>query len=210
MSRSADIHRRELPFCHPVVSDMPPSGAASFLAGRRSRRDDGHQAVLDSGCGEGRDSRFLLKQGMRVLSLDARERNLRVLSEMAAGEGVTPPCILADSVEGIPLASEAVDAVLDVWVLGSVILPHDGREGARRYLGEVHRILKPGGLFVTEFETPKPRRSPDELRTYLSGLLGRRFSIVTSEAATTDYASYVETPRRVDPTPALFAVASRE
>jgi len=213
VSKCAQVHREGLPFCHPVVGDPAPSEAARFVADELLPQTSRHPTVVDLGCGEGRDTVFLAREGCRVLAVDISERSLGVVTGKLEGLEQAPEachCIVADLVEGIPAENAMADAVLDVWVLGSVIIPHDGRQGARRYLAEVHRILKPGGLLVAQFETLKPRRSAEQLRGYVSRLLGKRFSVMRSVAMSADYREYVETPRPVGAIPALFVVAARE
>ena len=112
-------------------------------------------------------------------------------------------------VEQIPIEDAVVDAALDVWVLGSVILPHDGRTGAKQYLREVYRILKPGGFLVLQFETIKPRRSPDKTKEYLANLINSYFSITASEVISVDYVRYVDVPHRGKLNPAVFVVSCK-
>jgi ubiquinone/menaquinone biosynthesis C-methylase UbiE len=118
-------------------------------------------------------------------------------------------CLNVDLVGSIPVKDVTADAVSDAWVLGSVILSHDGVTGAKRYLGEIYRILRPGGLFVSEFETIKPRRSPKDLSKYLSKPLNGYFEIITSKATSADYCHFLKVPisHRIRPQSALFVVA---
>jgi SAM-dependent methyltransferase len=214
VSRSAGIHREALPYCHPIVAEFPPSRAARLLAQRYTGDVGKTRSIVDAGCGEGRDTQFLLAEGLRVIAVDASRRNLKVVSGAAAQAGIASSmfaCCLADLVQGIPVQSATVDAVLDVWVLGSVILHHDGRDGAKRYLAEVCRVLRPSGLFVCEFETLRPRRPPAKLEEYLSRLLGTAFQLVETKPILAEYVHYVQSPRQRSgqTSPALLAVASR-
>ncbi len=197
MSKSAEIHKQSLPYCHPVGRNLPPSKAARFIADLWPQQQRSQRRVVDAGCGEGRDSLLLLQAGLCVVALDASPRNLQAVSQKVS-EAQFPSdrftCHVVDLVEGIPLEDATADAVLDVWVLGSVILTHDGQAGAQRYLAEAHRILKPGGLFVCEFETFRPRRSGDKLRDYFANLVNGYFSIVQSEAIKADYLPYLKFP----------------
>jgi len=147
-----------------------------------------------------------------VIALDASDRNLAVVSEKVREAGVPRErfqCHRCDLVEGVPVGPAAADAVLDVWVLGSAIIPHDGRPGARRYLAELHRLMKPGGLLVMQFETLRPRRSPLQLRKYLSNLLGPRFEVQSTKAVRADYLDCFPQYRRPKQAPAILAVALR-
>lgn len=214
MSRSAEVHRESLPYCHPAVGELPPSRASRLLAGRCSGDRRAELTIVDAGCGEGRDTQFLLGQGLRVIAIDVSSRNLGLVLKAAVQARIASPtlaCLQADLVHGMPVRSATADAVLDVWVLGSVILRHDGRDGAKRYLSEVHRVLKPGGILVCEFETLKPRRPSSGLERYLSRLLGTAFRLVETEPISAEYVDYIRAPRARGhgSTPALLAVASR-
>jgi len=213
VSKSADVHERGLPYCHPLADDLAPSKAAQFVADAYRAVERRDRVVVDAGCGEGRDATFLLDKGFRVVGLDISHRNLEIVRRSPAvarapGRFVSHVVDLAE--ERIPLDDTAVDAVLDVWVLGSVILRHDGRSGAKHYLAEVHRILKPDGILASEFETLKPRRSSEGLQIYFRNLVQGFFSAVVSEPTSGDYALHFEGPVRGKLGPALFVVASKE
>ena len=135
------------------------------------------------------------------------------MSKRAEGKGFVQELldrVMTDIVLGIPIGDSSVDVILDVWLLGSVILRRDGRTGARRYLAEVHRILKPSGLLVLEFETLRPRRSADELSEYAAGLLGELFAVKLSKAIDADYYRHIDIAHRRGVHPALFLVAVKK
>jgi len=202
-----------LPFCHPIVEDLPPSKAARFIA-KALPHGVKRRIIIDAGCGEGRDTLFLLDKGFPVIALEISRKNLYKLSNKAKDARIPSErlhCLNVDLVGSIPFKDATIEAVSDVWVLGSVILPHDGVTGARKYLGEIYRILKPGGLFVSECETIKPRRSQRDLSKYLSKLLDGYFKIIKSRATTADYYHFLKVPisHRTRTQPALFVVAQK-
>ena len=215
MSKSAEIYRKNLPYYYPIVGDLPPSLAVRFLAGAFRKEDRARRTVVDAGCGEGRDTLFLLREGFRVIALDASEHNLRILCQKSLEAKIAPgrlECHIADLVEKIPIGDSEVDALLDVWVLGPIILRYDGRAGARRYLREVYRVLKPGGLFLSEFETLMPKLSSKELKKYFANLTKGFFSIIASESIKTDYIDYLglQSPYRVEENSAILAIALKD
>ena len=212
MSKSAEVHRFGLPYNHPMVGSLPASKAAEYVAQTCKARERRQRLVVDAGCGAGRNTVFLLEKGFRVVALDVSERNLGTVRRMAGaaravGKLKTHALDLVE--DRIPVEDGKAYAVLDVWVLGSVILRHDGRAGAKKYLKEVHRILKPGGLFVCEFETLKPRRCSKDLKAYCSNLVKGCFTVVSWEAMRADYAQHFEGRVRARPGPALFVVAQK-
>lgn len=215
MSKSAEIYRKNLPFYYPIVGDISPSRAARFLAKAFRKEDRSRLTVVDAGCGEGRDTLFLLKEGFRVIALDASERNLELLSQKSIEAKIAPgmlECRIADLAEKIPIGDSEVDALLDVWVLGPIILRYDGKAGAMRYLREVHRVLKPGGLFISEFEMLMPKLSSEELKKYFANLVKGFFSITTLESIEADYVHYLglQNLQRIEENSAILAITLRQ
>ncbi|MBS7608951.1 class I SAM-dependent methyltransferase [Candidatus Bathyarchaeota archaeon] len=215
MSKSAEIYRKNLPFYYPIVGDIPPSRAARFLAKAFRKEDRSRLTVVDAGCGEGRDTLFLLREGFHVIALDASERNLKVLSQKSIEANIASgmlECRIADLAKKIPIGDSEVDALLDVWVLGPIILRYDGKAGAIRYLKEVYRVLKLGGLFVSEFETLIPNLSSEELKKYFANLVKGFFSIITLESIETDYVHYlaIQNLHRIEENSAILAITQKE
>lgn len=93
--------------------------------------------VLDLGCGGGRDLAHFAGRGFRCIGLD---RDTELARRAAAHAGV--PVLQAD-VEALPLRDASFDAV---WAVG---LLHEMPSDARALvLGEISRVLKPGGLLL--------------------------------------------------------------
>jgi len=213
MSKSYEVHKQTFPYCHPSIKTLPPSRAAKFVVKTYPKRERSQQTIVDAGCGEGRDTLFLLGEGFHVVAIDASERNLDILYQKVVEARASPDMFsyhTVDLLEKIPIESATVDVVLDVWVLGSVILPHDGRTGAKQYLAEVYRILKPDGLFISEFETIRPRRSAGKLKEYFANLMKGHFSIIESKTISADYALYLDVPHQGKVNSALFVVACKQ
>lgn len=91
--------------------------------------------VLDIGCGAGAVSRQLQRPGRTVIGLDLSEEELTLAAQRDTG-----PWVLADG-RRLPFSGETFDAVTTSMGL-AVIWPVDA------LLGEIGRVLKPGGLFV--------------------------------------------------------------
>lgn len=218
MSKSAEVFSKQLPYVHRLTGELPPSKAARYLTEHLPRQDRPELTIVDSGCGEGRNSLFLVKEGFQIVALDASEKNLDVIRRKAteaqlAGDRLR--CIVADAVEEIPVADASCVSVLDVFTLGAAILHFDGPSGAERYLTEVHRVLRPWGVLALEFETWRPPRPPGELLTYLGGLLADRFVVEHWKAVPADYVEKMEVTPLIDPLElaprdVLFAVARRQ
>lgn len=97
--------------------------ALPTLTGRR---------VLDLGAGKGRFARHLDQQGARVVALDASSAMLH------AAHGLDRVQAAADR---LPFRDAAFDAVIAVEVIEHLA-------SLDAMLGEVHRVLRPGGMVV--------------------------------------------------------------
>jgi ubiquinone/menaquinone biosynthesis C-methylase UbiE len=101
-------------------------------------------AVLDLGCGLGRQAEEMIRRGYGVTGLDVSERLLR----SARQRGV--PVTSGDALR-LPFADDAFDVVYTIGVLHH--LPD--REAQRAACAEVHRVLKPGGRFLVHESNPR-------------------------------------------------------
>jgi SAM-dependent methyltransferase len=120
------------------------------LAGRLIRQGAfdvrGCKRILDAGCGNGRYSKFLLREAEPDAVLTAFDLSPQMLKRARArlpGERVTHA--VADLTR-LPYANETFNAVVCGWVLEHLPDPRPG-------LTELARILKPGGkllLMATE------------------------------------------------------------
>jgi SAM-dependent methyltransferase len=111
-------------------------------------------ALLDLGCGAGRHALFMAKEGYRVTACDFSCAGLHETQRRAAQSGVTITtiCCEADSLD-LRGDRDLFDGVVCYGVLN--YLPH-----ARflRAIGEIRRVLKPGGkAFVVTRSTDDSR-----------------------------------------------------
>ncbi len=96
------------------------------------------QLVLDLGCGNGRDLRFLEEKGMKVIGLDISAGQLASVQKRAND---SPLLVIGDVVQ-LPLRDDTADAILL-----SAVLHHIPQAGERvMALKEAYRCLKSGGL----------------------------------------------------------------
>ncbi|MBE9098736.1 class I SAM-dependent methyltransferase [Vacuolonema iberomarrocanum] len=102
-------------------------------------------AILDLCCGSGQTTSFLVNQCQDVTGLDASPRSIQ------RAQNNVPQ---AKFVEGWAEAMPFSDAQFDV-VHTSVALHEMKPEQLRQILQEVHRVLKPGGIFaLIDFHAP--------------------------------------------------------
>jgi tellurite methyltransferase len=120
-----------------VHEDIGRLGAR--LSGVHERR------VLDLGSGTGRHLVHFARLGFAVYGLDDSPEGTRLARHWLASEGLAADVRVQSMHDPLPYADAFFDAVIAVQVI------HHARLAAiRRLVGEMTRVLKPGGLvFVT-------------------------------------------------------------
>jgi len=216
VSKSAALYSRDYPYNHPLRGELPPSAAAHYVVHRYGAAADTTR-VLDVGCGEGRNTLHLLAHGFRVTAVDASPANLRVLREAVASRGLDAERLgtcCGDFLAAGLVPPLSHDIALDVWVSGSVILPHDGRSGLVAFFRRLHTALIVNGLLLSEFETWRPRRQPEALLRYFANATHGLFDIEHSEAEPLDYLPFIDQRLRLRSATAepqgLFVVARKK
>jgi SAM-dependent methyltransferase len=118
-----------------------------FIAQEATRLPVG-AALIDLGCGEGRNAVWLAEQGFRVTAVDFSEAGLEKTRALAAERGVEVATVQAD------LAFWRPDRQWDAAVCTFLHL----RLGERlRFYTAVQAALKPGGIFLAEWFRPEQR-----------------------------------------------------
>jgi ubiquinone/menaquinone biosynthesis C-methylase UbiE len=105
--------------------------------------------VLEIGIGSGLNLPFYGPQVREILGLEPSPR-LVAMARHAARESRSPVTFIEDSAEAIPLDGASIDTVVTTWTLCTI-------PGAVQALGEMRRVLKPGGqlLFVEHGLAPE-------------------------------------------------------
>jgi ubiquinone/menaquinone biosynthesis C-methylase UbiE len=106
--------------------------------------------VLEIGVGSGLNLPFYGRNTERVIGIDPSARLLGRARKAAVGSPVAVT-LLECSAEAIPLENRSVDTVVSTWTLCTIPDVH-------RALGELRRVLKPGGrlLFIEHGRSPEP------------------------------------------------------
>lgn len=122
---------------------------ARLLGPVRGRR------ILEVGCGAAQCSRWLAGQGAEVVAFDISVQQLRMGHELDRRTGTAVRTVAADAV-AIPFADSTFDIVCSAF--GG--LPFVADAGAA--LGEIARVLRPGGLLVFSVTHPFRWALPDD------------------------------------------------
>ena len=102
-------------------------------------------SVIDLGCGTGRALIEFAKQGHRAVGVDLSERMLERCREKARAQNVDVTLIKGNIVELDWLDAASFDCAVCLFsTLGMIA----GAEHRRRFVAQVHRILRPGGRFI--------------------------------------------------------------
>lgn len=124
--------------------------------------------VLEIGIGSGLNFPFYGGAVTSVIGLEPSSE-LRSMARLRAEAAAVPITLLDASAETIPLDSGTIDTVVTTWTLCTI-------PNAARALGEMRRVLRPGGalLFVEHGRAPEPgvARWQDRLDPLWSRLAG--------------------------------------
>jgi SAM-dependent methyltransferase len=130
--------------------------------------------LIDLGCGTGRLLIRLARLGHRVLGVDLSQEMLAVAAEKAAAAGLHVDLVRANLTELDALADGSFDGAACLFsTLGMVV----GSDQRRRVVGQVYRLLRPGGRFVLHvhnrwFDAWSPGGRLRLLRDWLPGQAG--------------------------------------
>jgi cyclopropane fatty-acyl-phospholipid synthase-like methyltransferase len=108
-------------------------------------RAQGAGTLLDLGCGTGRHVVYFAQHGLSVHGLDNAPEGLRLTERALRAAGLTARLVLQDMYAPLPYAGASVDAIIAIQVI------HHARTATiRRLVGELERVLRPGGtIFVS-------------------------------------------------------------
>ncbi len=100
----------------------------------------GHQRVLDVGTGEGQVARVLAEAGAEVTGIDPIRAQV-VEAARRPSTALVKPVYLRAGAAGLPFATNSFDAVVACLVFEHI-------DDVDEAIGEVARVLRPGGRFV--------------------------------------------------------------
>jgi len=117
----------------------PGGGAEALLRAFGSLLNFDH--AVDIGSGEGDVSLFLARGCKKVTAIDMNQKMLDVLHDRFVREGYAGIKVLQGDMENLPLENQCADLAVLSQVLHHAAAPE-------KALGEMLRILRPGGRFI--------------------------------------------------------------
>lgn len=104
------------------------------------------KTVMDLGCGTGRHSIYLAKEGFQVYATDISDTGIEVTKSKAKELNLTNIQYKQHDMRDIVFDNNFFDAILCVWTTG-----HGNLEDARKNVNEIYRVLKPNGVVVIDY-----------------------------------------------------------
>lgn len=165
------MQQEEYSIRHPFLFDMPTrrqrglrilAVLRDFLKGETAKL-----RLLDLGCSTGAVSALAASEFARVVGVDTDAEAIAFASKCHPAPNLT---FLTLREEGLPFEKESFDVVVFSHVVESVKNPAFA-------VGEIHRVLRPGGICYFSFGNRFLRRGRDDLLTWPNAArLARGFS----------------------------------
>ena len=144
--------------------------------------------VLDAGCGEGRNSIYLAKQGFRVYGIDIASPAVETGKRWVESEGLMEVVDLrVGDVTKLPYEDNFFDAAVGSYTIEFIL-------EKERYVKEVARVLKSEGLFFMLTAIPPSKHSIDP--ECLGNILQKDFEILKTSSSSTDSLTVVAKKRQ--------------
>lgn len=144
------------------LGDIPPSSCAAAAA--RIFADNDSQIILDLGCGTGRDSLSLARNGAIVIGLDAARSGLLLAQKRAADRPLLTWWVESDS-RILPFADKQFDGVYCFGLLHEFVGETAVADVAKT-MAEIYRVLKEGGTAVIAAAAGDPEKGLPHVQNF--------------------------------------------
>ena len=129
---------------------------------------------LELGCGLGRFSRFMVKQGIKATGVDFSTVAIEKAKEKVANDE-SKPIFIAGDVTNLETIKQQFDVTYDIGCFHCL-----NEEGQQKYVSEVYRLLKPGGshlIWALDTAPSDIKLNPD----FIAKIFGNGFQLVNSK-----------------------------
>lgn len=127
-----------------VTGDLYDVPAREIYAVLERWKNGRVKKILDLGCGKGRHSLLFSREGFDVTGLDISEDIAETLKERNKGEKLNIKIVIGDMAD-LPFEDNSFDALIAYNVIS-----HTDSEGIQIIMGELKRVVRPGGeMFLT-------------------------------------------------------------
>ena len=109
-------------------------------------KEKNYDKILDLGCGTGKHSIFLAKQGFNVYATDISPTGIDIAKQKAKLQGLDNIQFKQHDMRIIPFADSFFDAVVCTWTIYHATL-----DEIKKTVSEVYRVLKSNGTVITDF-----------------------------------------------------------
>lgn len=150
---------------HPYKEAQPKECVLEFFEKYGNEPRGGK--VLDLGCGNGRNLRYIVESGFETYGIDISEKGLGQLKETLKQKNLSAD-IKKGSFYNLPYKDKIFDRVISINVF-----QHNDWKGAEKSFAEASRVLKNNGLFLLSVrslsrELPEDRKDiPDKGVTFI-------------------------------------------
>ncbi len=114
--------------------------ASSIFKGRN------YEKILDLGCGTGKHSIFLAKEGFSVYATDISQTGIDIAKQKIKSIGINNIHFKKHDMREIPYSANLFDAVLCIWTIY-----HGTLDEIKKTVSEIYRVLKSNGTVITDF-----------------------------------------------------------
>lgn len=98
--------------------------------------------ILDIGCGTGRNAYYFASLGAHVTGIDISQNAIRIAIENSATLDAPITYLCADIGQALTIHDSTIDLAIDILASNSLSMSERSI-----YIGELYRVLKPGGFF---------------------------------------------------------------
>lgn len=123
--------------------DVIVRNVSYYLRGRYQEEEIKSLKFLEIGCGGGVNLIWLAKKGIKVSGVDISEVALKLATKSLSDNNLSYEDLIHTSASNLPFKESSFDGVVE-----SCVLQHIENDERNKAFQEVHRVLKPGGLFI--------------------------------------------------------------